>query len=185
MERLTRYVGFIDLGILAVVLVMIVLPPREMYAAAAQKGSEQDRFTLALAEARTVVDPKDTVAVSDYTRRLATVGFRDWAVEQTERTQVQTRNLKTHWRTLLATSVAYIDRFDVKTAVDYANRAVAFCDDVAKECPGWDVTRMKMYRAYLESAAKSGINPWRDPIGFQKAGEKGLLNARLIPSSQK
>jgi hypothetical protein len=44
---------------------------------------------------------------------------------------------------------------------------------------------MKMYRAYLESAAKSGINPWRDPIGFQKAGEKGLLNARLIPSSQK
>jgi hypothetical protein len=163
---------------------MVVLPPREMYAAAAQKGSEPDHFALALAEAKTIARPKDAVAVGEYARRLTTVGFRDWAVETTERAQEQTRGLPSHWRTLLATSLAYIDRFDVKPALDFANRAVAWCEDPTKECPSWELARMRLYRAHLKGSAESGINPWRDPEGFRRAGEKALIGARLIPSQK-
>jgi hypothetical protein len=182
--RLTRYVGFIDLGIAAVVLVMIVLPPREMYAAAAQKGSEADQFALALAEAKTVARPSDSAAVGEYARRLTAVGFRDWAVEAAIGAQEHTRGQPGHWRTLLATSLAYIDRFDVDPALEYAKQAVAFCQDASRNCPGWEIARMKLYRDHLQGSKNSGINPWRDPEGFRKAGEKALLGARLIPSQK-
>lgn len=182
--RLTRYVGFIDLGIAAVILVMIVLPPREMYAAAAHKGTESEQFALALAEAKTVARPKDTSAVSELSRRLATDGFRDWAVESALRAQDQTSTQADHWRTLLATSVAYIDRFDIEPALDYANRAVAWCKDPQKQCPSFELIRMQAYRAHLEGSAKSGINPWRDPDGFNRAGENALLNARILSNGR-
>ncbi|HEX8110366.1 MAG TPA: hypothetical protein VF516_21690, partial [Kofleriaceae bacterium] len=61
--RLSRYVGFIDLGVATVVLVALVLPAREMYASAVGAGSDAEQFALALAEARTMARPEDGAAI--------------------------------------------------------------------------------------------------------------------------
>lgn len=63
--RLSRYVGFIDLGVATVVLVTLVLPAREMYASAVGAGSDAEQFALALAEARTMARPDDGAAIDE------------------------------------------------------------------------------------------------------------------------
>src|SRR3954469_1113563 len=123
--RLLRYVGFIDLGVATVVLVALVLPPREMYASAVGAGSDVEQFALALAEARTLARPDDGAAIDDMARRLGAAGEKDWAIEIAVRGSERAKSSPTRWRALLATSVALVDRLDVVPALDYANRALS------------------------------------------------------------
>src|ERR1044072_8576509 len=67
--QLQRFVGLVDLGVLTVVVVTLVLPAREMYAGPAYKASEAERFTVALAEARSMARPDDGAAVDELSRR--------------------------------------------------------------------------------------------------------------------
>src|SRR5471032_877669 len=122
--KLPHYVGLVDLSVAIVVIVAIVLPPREMFAAAAQKGTEADQFALALSEARTIARPDDGLAVDDLARRLGTANFKDWAIETSVRGAELAKSSPTAWRALLAASVAYIDRLDVIPGLDYANKAL-------------------------------------------------------------
>jgi len=181
--RLWQHVGIIDVGILAVVLVLVALPPREMFAAAGYtKGSDADQFALALAEARAIARPEDTLVTADLERRLVAANFRDWAVVATVRAVADTKGQPQHWRALLLASIAYVDRVDVKPALDYANRALNACHASAQSCPSWEEVRMDLYQRSLDAGVKSGIDPWRDPIGFRKAGERALRPIRLNPS---
>lgn len=172
--QLPRFVGLVDLGVATIVLVTIVLPAREMYASAAYHGSDADRFSLALAEARTIAHTDDGNAVDDFSRRLGIAGFKDWAIETGIRGSEHARKSPTRWRALLATSVAYVDRLDVVPGLDYANRALSECEDHQASCPTWDQIRMKLYQQHLDAGVKSGIDPRKDPKGFRKAGEGAL-----------
>ena len=172
--QLPRFVGLVDLGVATIVLVTIVLPAREMYASAAYRGSDADRFALALAEARTIAHPEDGNTVDDLSRRLGVAGFKDWAIETGVRGSEHAKQSPTRWRALLATSVAYVDRLDVVPGLDYANRALSACEDHQTACPTWDQIRMKLYQQHLDAGVKSGIDPRKDPKGFRKAGESAL-----------
>src|SRR5262245_1378753 len=147
--RLSRYIGFVDLGILAVVLVLIALPPREMFAAAAHKGNDADQFALALAEARSIAHPDDTLVTAELERRLVAANFRDWAVVATVRAVAETKGQPQHWRALLSASIAYVDRIDVRPALDYANRALNACHAASTSCPRWEELRMSLYQRSL------------------------------------
>jgi hypothetical protein len=177
--KLPRYVGLIDLGVAAVVLVTVVLPPREMYASAAQKGSDADRFAVALAEARTMAHPDDGATVDDLSRRLGLANFKDWAVEVGLRGSERAKQSPTRWRALLSTSVAYVDRLDVVPGLDYANRALGECESHQQTCPSWEQIRMKLYQQHLDAGVKSGIDPRHDPKGFRRAGEAALRSIRI------
>src|SRR3954468_15908287 len=115
--QLPRYFGLVDLGIVTVGAVAIFLPAREMYADSAYKrsykGDEPKYFALALAEARTIADPKDGRAVEDLQRQLDEAGMKDWAIEASLRGSDHASGSPSRWRALLATSVAYVDRLDV------------------------------------------------------------------------
>ncbi len=177
--HLPRFVGLIDLGVATVVLVTIVLPAREMYASAAYKGSDADRFGLALAEARTIAHPDDGMAVDELSRRLGVANFKDWAIEAGLRGSAHAAQSPTEWRALLATSVAYVDRLDVIPGLDYANRALAACEAHQQTCPTWEQIRMKLYQQHLDAGVKSGIDPRKDPKGFRRAGEGALRSIRI------
>jgi len=69
--KLPRFVGMVDLGVATVVAVMIFLPAREMYAQSVVKGDDAKQFSIALAEARTMVNPGDGVAVEELGRSLS------------------------------------------------------------------------------------------------------------------
>ena len=180
--QLQRFVGLIDLGVATIVLVTIVLPAREMYASAAQKGTEAEQFSLALAEARTMAHPEDGAAIDDLSRRLGAAGFKDWAIETAIRGSERAKQAPTRWRALLAASVAFVDRLDVVPALDYANRALSACEDQQPACPSWEQVRMKLYQQHLDAGVKSGIDPHRGPAAikaFRHAGEGALRQIHL------
>jgi hypothetical protein len=186
--HLSRFVGLIDLGIATIVLVAVVLPAREMYASAAHKATAAEQFGLGLAEARTMAHPDDAAAVDELSRRLGAAGFKDWAIEVAIHGSEHARRSPARWRALLAASVAYVDRLDVVPALDYANRALSACEDVAAAqgsqpaCPSWEQVRMKLYQQHLDAGVKSGIDPRRGPAAvkaFRHAGESGLRQIHL------
>jgi hypothetical protein len=180
--RLSRFVGFIDLGVATVVLVMLALPAREMYASSAHASSAPEQFALALAEARTMAHPQDGAAIDDLSRRLGLAGEKDWAVEIAVRGSDRAQKSPTRWRALLAASVAFVDRLDVVPALDYANRALSVCEDHAAACPSWEQVRMRLYQQHLDAGVKSGIDPRRGPEAaraFRQAGESALRQIHL------
>jgi hypothetical protein len=172
--RLSRFVGIIDLGVATVVLVTLALPPREMHASSAHVGSDADRFALGLAEARTIAHPQDGAAIDELSRRVGAAGETDWAIEIAVRGGERARHSPSHWRALLAASVAFAGRNDAVPALDYVRRALAACADPEAACPNWEQARMKLYQDDLEAGVASGIDPHRDPEGFRRAGESVL-----------
>jgi hypothetical protein len=195
--KLPRQIGLVDFAVVTVLLVMVVLPPREMFAAAAAKGTnEAQQFSLALAEARTISDPTDGQKVSDLTRRLGDLNYKDWAVDAAVAGTKRAAGSPTEWKTLLAASIAYVDKVDVKPALDYVTRALAACRALGVEptaatqnstlelrlpggCPAWEEARMSLYQQHLDAGVKSGIDPRKDPKGFRRAGETAIRSIRL------
>jgi hypothetical protein len=180
--QLPRFFGFVDLGILTVIAVAVVLPPREMYASDAIKGGDDVQFKLALGEARTIARPDDGRAVEDFARALGEANDKDWAIDASVAAADRAKGSPTRWRALLAVSVAYVDRLDVVPGLDYANRALGACADAGGACPTWEQIRMELYQQNLDAGVKSGIDPRRDPRGFRKASESGMREIRLGPS---
>jgi hypothetical protein len=177
--QLPRFFGFVDLGILTVVAVAVVLPPREMYASDVVKGGDDVQFKLALAEARTIARPEDGRAAEDFARMLGEANQKDWAIDAAVTSSERAKGSPTRWRALLAASVAYVDRLDVVPGLDYANRALGACDAATTACPTWEQIRMELYQQNLDAGVKSGIDPRRDPRGFRKASESVMREIRL------
>jgi hypothetical protein len=182
--KLPRFVGLVDLGVLTVVAVAVILPAREMYASAVIKGDDAQQFAVALAEARTMARPGDGAAVEDLERRLHDAKQQDWAIESSVRASDRAKDSPTRWRALLAASEAYIEHIDATDALDYANRALSACHSAqdagnAAACPSWEQIRIELLQKHLDAGVKSGIDPHRDPRGFQKAAESALLQIHL------
>jgi hypothetical protein len=182
--KLPHFIGLVDLGIATVVAVAVLLPAREMYASAVIKGDDAKQLEVALAEARTMANPGDGMAVEELGRLLDDAGQKDWAIEATVHASDRAKDSPTRWRALLAASVAYIERLDVVPGLDYANRALTACHSAQEAgdlaaCPSWEEIRMTLYQKHLDAGVKSGIDPHHDPNGFRKAGESALLQIHL------
>lgn len=174
-----RLFNFVDLGIVAVIVVLAVLPPREMYAAPAIKGDDASQFALAVAEARTIAHPDDGAALAALGHKLGEVKQIDWAVELTAHGAAKMSGSPTAWKGQLAASLARVDRLDVKEGLDYANHALGICHDQPANCPTWEEIRLDLYQQHLDAGVKSGIDPKKDPMGFRKAGESALREIHL------
>jgi hypothetical protein len=175
----SRYFGIVDLGVAAVVIAAVALPPREMIAIAAERGDETAQLELALAEARTQLAPADGMAVSELSRRLGEAGFKDWAIDTAVLGAKRAKGAPDEWRALLAASTALVDRLDVQPALEYAGFALQACHAQETACPSWEEIRMKLYEDHLDAGIKSGIDPHKDPAGFRRAGESGLRSISL------
>jgi hypothetical protein len=177
--KLPRNVGLTDLAVVTVVLVLIVLPGREMYATPIYKGDDAQQFAIALAEARTMASPQDGNHVAELARQVGDAGWKDWGIEIALDGTRRTSGSPTEWKALLAASVAYVDKLEVAAALDYANRALTSCRALPTGCPSWEEVRMSLYQQHLDAGVKSGIDPRRDPKGFRAAGEGALRSIHL------
>jgi hypothetical protein len=175
-----RFIGLIDLGVLALVTIAILLPARPMYAMDANKGTADQRFALALAEARSLQSPKDPVASAALSHRLSDAGYKDWAVEEAVRGSARAEGQPLRWKALFAAAEAYVDQYDAEKGVDFAGRALRMCDPNAGDsCPDWERVRIEMYEAQLDAGLRSGIDPRKEPVKFRAAGERALRGARI------
>jgi hypothetical protein len=192
LPHVPRFVGIVDIGILTVIAVFVILPPRVQYTTQVIKHgdplqsadkAEAEQFSLALAEARTIARPGDGQAVDDLTHKLDDAQQKDWAIDFSVLASERAKNSPTRWRALWAASTAFVDHLDVVPGLDYANRALAACEASLEvtpgACPPADQLRMRLYQQNLEAGVKSGIDPRQDRRGFMKAGEKALLQIHL------
>lgn len=182
--KLPRFVGLVDLTVLAVITAAILLPPRPMLASDVIKGSEADRFAVAHAEALVIAAPASGAKIADLAAKLGDAGQRDWAIEVAIEGSDRAKPSPDRWRALMATSVALVDRLDVVPALDFINQALVACAEHRDACPKWEEVRMDLYRQHLAAGVASGIDPRKDPVGFRKAGESGLRPVRLSPARQ-
>ena len=181
--QLRRFVGIVDIGIAAVILVAILLPAREMFAGAVHPQGERAQFALALAEARARAHPDDGAAIDELARQLGSAGLKDWAAEAAVRGAAHAQASPSQWRALMAASVAYVDLLDVRPALAYANRALTACAEHAPACPSWEQVRMSLYQQHLDAGVKAGIDPRRGPEAaraFRRAGESSLRQIHQI-----
>jgi len=177
--KLPRQVGLVDIAMITILLVMVVLPARRMYASSALKGDRDAQFKLALSEARTMAYPTDGTHTADLARRLGDANFKDWAIEVALDGAARAQGTPTEWRALLAASIAYVDHLDVVPALEYGTRALSTCQTMAGGCPSWEEVRMRLYQQHLDAGVKSGIDPRHDPKGFRAAGEGAVRTIRL------
>ena len=178
--KLRRIIGLTDFAVLVVALFAFALPPREMLASPAIKGSESDRFALALTEARVTMTPKDGIRIDELMRRLGELGMKDWAVEVALDGIGHTQKEPDHWRALLATSVGYIERLEAKDALAYVNKAHAACEAAGPaSCPSPEKTRMELYREHIAAGVEAGIDPKKDPNKFRLVGEERIRMINL------
>lgn len=177
--KLPRTIGLVDIAVVTVILAMVVLPPRRMYASAAVPGDDAARFAIATAEARTIAHPQDGANVADFARRLGDANLKDWAVEAAVDGAKAAKGSPTEWKALLAASVAHVDKIEVVAALDFVNRALTICRGLPGGCPAWEDVRMSIYQQHLDAGIQSGIDPKVDPKGFREAGEKRLRAGRL------
>lgn len=178
---MTRYVSLIDLVVLAVVGVILLLPPRAVTAGPVDRLDPDTRLALAYAEARAIARPDDGAAIADLARRLGEAKQYDWAASVALVGAERAKASPTRWRALLAASVAYTDRLEVKPALEYANRTLAACAEAGEvACPSWEEVRVELYQRHLDAGVKSGINPRKNPRAFREAGEAALRPVRAI-----
>jgi hypothetical protein len=187
--KLPRFIGIVDIGLIAIVLVAVALPPRSMDADPAVKGTDAQQFALALAEARTIARPDDGVASAALARHLADGGYNDWSIDVAMAGAERANPGDAKWRPLLAASVGFVDRKEPKEALDLVKRALSACEVAAERgnaaaCPGGDQLRMKMYEDNLEAGVASGIDPKVDPAGFRKAARKAIHPIYIGPSTR-
>jgi hypothetical protein len=153
--QLRRLFGFVDLGVLVVVVAAIALPPREMFAGSAIKGGEDGRFEVALVEGRAMAAPERADYSEELTRTLVDAGFKDWAVQLAIAGADRAKATPDRWRVLSAISIAYIERREAKQALDYAAMALAACNGAAETvCPVWEKTRLEIYWKHLDAGMK-------------------------------
>jgi hypothetical protein len=178
---MTRYVSLTDLVVLVLVGVVLLLPPREVTAGPADRLDPDAKLALAFAEARVELRPDDGAAVADVSRRLGEARHYDWAAQAAAVGAEHASKSPTRWRALLAASIAYTDRLEVKEALEFANRTLASCAEVGDvACPSWEEVRVELYQRHLDAGVRSGIDPRKNPRAFREAGEAALRPVRAI-----
>src|SRR5687767_11706052 len=113
--KLPRFMGVVDLAVL--ISLAIALPiwssPPPMEASDAIKGTEAERFAVALAEARLLADPESGIKIAELAEHLGGSGHKDWAIETAVGGAERAQQSPDRWRALSAASVAFVDRLDV------------------------------------------------------------------------
>jgi hypothetical protein len=182
--KLPRFVGLVDLAVLVslAIAVPILSSPRPLQASDAIKGTDAERFALAHAEAQAIANPTSGAKLAELVDLVGQAGYKDWAIETAVAGVERASQAPDRWRVLTAASVAYVDRLDVRPALQYIDMAISACESSREACPSWEQVRMDFYRQHLAGGIESGIDPRKDPVGFRKAGENALRSVRLTPA---
>jgi hypothetical protein len=182
--RVRQLFGLVDIGVLTVVVLAAAMPAREMYASPAVKGSEEAKFALALAEARTLAQPLDGSSVDELGHLLGDLNQKDLAIQVSIDGSKRTKGAPEQWRAELAASTAFVDRLEAKQAHDWVRKALVSCTAAGEvACPSYEATRMDIYRQHLEAGIASGAvdanGHVTDPKKFRAAGEGKIRAIRI------
>jgi hypothetical protein len=161
----------LDIAALAVLVILIVLP---MPSRAIDVLYVHDRAPLgpeiAEAQADLARHPDDAIAASRLSDLLVRARQTDWAVRVAARAAQVPSPQK--WRAQVAAAAAQAERVEFGPALEWAQRAMATCEEPGQDCPDFEKARLEMYVNALRAGWDSGIDPRTNPQGFQDAVRK-------------
>lgn len=173
--------GVLDIVAAGALLVVLVLPSpsrevKALYgytnAAAAVTPSQ-----IAEAQAEVARDPASGAAAARLAELLVRARQTDWAVRAAVRPA--THDAADRWRALVALSAAYIDRLEIRSALEWAVRAIEACDAEGAQCADYQHARLDMYHQALRAAFDSHIDPKVNRKGFAEAAQKAVPIIRV------
>lgn len=174
-----RYISVVDIAVAAVAAFAILLPPRAMHAQRASRVHGEFEERAAVYEARALMRPTDARAVAAAAEALGDAGYRDWNVELARASAERAPLAPTAWLAMRAVAIGYLDRFEPKPALAWAQKAMTACANAGDSgCPPWDAVRLELLTKHIEGGVKSGIDPKVDPAGFNQAAGSGVRSFR-------
>ena len=179
-------VGLLDIGAFGVVLVAILLPPPRRPVEPAYLGEDPALTrTIALLQADVARDPADCARAEELASALSDAGQTDWAI-RAGATAAARCAPATRWRALLAVSAVHTDRFEMRPALEWAEKTLAVCAEAgAASCPPHQRVRLEVYRDALAAGVASGIDPRTDPKGFDDAIRRQIPTVRWRPPRER
>lgn len=174
-------VGVLDIVAAGALLVVLVLPSpsREIRALYGYTNAAAAVTPAQIAEAQAEVarDPASGGAAARLAELLVRARQTDWAVRAAVRPA--TESGADRWRALVALSAAYIDRLEIRAALESAVRAIEACDADGAECADFQHARLDMYHAALRAAYESQIDPKVNKKGFAEAANRAVPIIRV------
>jgi hypothetical protein len=83
------------------------------------------------------------------------------------------------WRAMVAVSAAHADRLEIGPAYEWADKALAACDEEGAVCADYERMRLELYVAALKAGFDSGIDPQKNAAGFADAVRKAAPLIRI------
>lgn len=174
-------VGLLDIVAVGAFLVALVLPSpsrevKSLYGytnAAAAVTSTQ----IAEAQAEVARDRARGGAAARLAELLVRARQTDWAVRAAVRPA--TASAPDRWRAVVALSAAYVDRLEIRSALEWAVRAVEACDADGADCADYQHVRLDMYHTALRAAWDSRIDPKVNRKGFAEAAQRAVPIIRV------
>lgn len=169
-------VGIVDVSAAVLVLIVIVMPARDMHVASGYRYVEPaDRPALvnevAHAQAQVLARPGDGAAVEALAALLAArpAGQHDQAMRLAG--EAAKTSTPTTWRALLAISIAHADRIEIPEALRFANQALQACEAPGAACPEHEKVRLGLYAEQLTAGTEAiarGADPRAEPERFRR-----------------
>jgi hypothetical protein len=170
-------IGITDVAAAALVLVALVLPPREskVESAYASTASSDEgpplaelRAKVSAAEGRVAADPGDAAAAEELAHLLEEVGQHDQALRVAG--EAVAHGGPEVWRALRALSSTHAARLEFAEAHDQVQKALRACEEAGATCAEQEKIRLRLFAEELEAAVRAvaaGIDPRRDPDAFR------------------
>lgn len=172
------HVGLFDVGAAVLVLIVLVMPGRELHIGTGYRHVEAGQLPgvlrdVAQAQAELEQTPTDGAAAERLAQILASrpVNQHDQALRLAGAAASHAGS-PTRWRALLALSSAHADRIEIAEAHRFAAEAQSACAAAPPlACPPHEAVRLRLYTeqlaAGLEAIAR-GIDPRVEPDKFRR-----------------
>ena len=170
-------VGLLDIaaaGALAGAL-LLPAPSREIQPLFSSDTSLAPAIAKAQAEAQR--SPPDGRAVARLADLLVRARQTDWAM----RVAIAGAAVPSpgQWRPMVAASTTAAERADLLTAYAWAARALAVCEEPHSDCAELERGRLEIYVKALAAVVESGIDPVKNPKGFEDVVRKAVPLIRM------
>jgi hypothetical protein len=170
-------VGLFDIGAAVLVLIVIVMPGRDVHVASGYRWVPPEELPgltveVAQAQAEELANPTDGAAAAKLAELLGMrpVNQHDQALRLAG-AAARSATPASRWRALLAVSSTHADRIDIKEALEYGEKALAACNAPEAVCPDHEKVRLTLYVEQLQAgmqAIAQGTDPRLEPDKFRR-----------------
>lgn len=173
--------GILDAVAVGLTFVVLVLPENDRVVRPHFKTEQHEQgavWDIAAAQAEMVARPTSSAAAVALTEALVRAEQTDAALRVSGEASTRVP-AEEQAAVLLAVSVVHGTRLDMPHAFEWGERALKACDAFPSTCPDYQRARMEAYVMAVGAGAKSGVDPFLDPGGFEEVMRRALPMIRV------